>query len=134
MPQLPCYHSKKSTDTKCLVFPKILHASHTVWYHICMPSNMPSNIMCRRFEINAKTKIMHIILCNIMNNGIKYSVIQLWHKWKTTLIVGQAGQTDNFCGFSSFFIASRETKIIEMSKSTLQILMFFWKSRKITER
>ena len=32
-------------------------------------------------------------MCNIMNNGMKYSVIQLQHKMKTTLVLGKAGQT-----------------------------------------
>ena len=33
------------------------------------------------------------------NNRIKCSVIQLWHKRKTTLGVDQAGQTNNSCCF-----------------------------------
>ena len=33
-----------------------------------------------------------------MNNGVKRLVMQLWHKSKTTRVVGQAGQTSNSCG------------------------------------
>ena len=81
-------------------FPKIPHGLRTFWSAMVAWQRDVSAWKSRWFKSMQRPKLYTCSVCNIMDNGIKYSVVQLWHKSKTTLIVGLRGQGLNSCGLS----------------------------------
>ena len=71
--------------------------------------------MCKSMQ---RPKQCTFLMCNMMNNGIKYYIIQLWHKSKTTLS-GLAGQTTligPLLGHNSCACSTRPTLFVVFHK------------------
>ena len=94
MPQLQCYHTKNWLIQGVWYF-QTVNTAHFPYCPICLATCLATWPLHVEVDLKStqKPKQHTISVCNIMNNEIKCSVIQLWQKRITILDVDQAGQT-----------------------------------------